>query len=377
MNQLSKNTRIAIATLAFITTLIIVFAADNNIIKAFAVLVTWGVSVLMFKLTSGVAGSLNDYLNSFESLLKYDRNKLPDLTLDPSDESYKLASKIKQAGDLYTVNIEADMEIAGETVLLAERIGGGDMNNRISAQGSSPQSKVLAKSFNAMLDNLEEHINSARDVLNHYSKGEFEEKVDGASVNGNLKELFENINFLGQSLYSMEQQNREQTQKIQEDSEKLTGSISHLRNETFVELDNIVVGITDKITNTSVKENEMAEELSQLTSSAEEIKEVLTVIGDIAEQTNLLALNAAIEAARAGEHGRGFAVVADEVRKLAERTQKSLSETHSSVNIVVQAINDSSERMNKNANDINLLVDEVETVKNKVQEVLVVLNDLS
>lgn len=96
-------------------------------------------------------------------------------------------------------------------------------------------------------------------------------------------------------------------------------------------------------------ENGMNERLNALTQEAAQVKNVLTVISDIADQTNLLALNAAIEAARAGEHGRGFAVVADEVRKLAERTQKSLIETNATVNVIVQSIMDMSEQMNANA----------------------------
>ena len=104
----------------------------------------------------------------------------------------------------------------------------------------------------------------------------------------------------------------------------------------------------------SQNEEELSGKLIQLTQDTEQVKDVLSVISDIAEQTNLLALNAAIEAARAGEHGRGFAVVADEVRKLAERTQKSLAEINATINVVIQSISETSDAMIKNAEIIRL-----------------------
>ncbi len=102
-------------------------------------------------------------------------------------------------------------------------------------------------------------------------------------------------------------------------------------------------------------EEAFLDRLQGLTMEAQKVKEVLHVIGDIADQTNLLALNAAIEAARAGEHGRGFAVVADEVRKLAERTQKSLIESNITIGTIVQSINDAADEMGNNTESIKRL----------------------
>lgn len=227
----------------------------------------------------------------------------------------------------------------------------------------------MAQSFNTLLHDIQHLINRSKTVstLN----------TDKAhNLSSNAHELGENIdisaNLIKTTTISSKKINEEITIAIAEAQTNKEEIIK--ANNMLNEASNEIITLTQHVQESSELEVELAHKMDTLSNDASNVKNVLEVIGDIADQTNLLALNAAIEAARAGEHGRGFAVVADEVRKLAERTQKSLSEINVTINVIVQSIQEASENMNHNSQDIQKLAEIASTVEEKIEKTVVIVN---